>query len=76
MRANLARALDVDIEQDVAAGGHRALERRPRCAITRIEDPRRFRQFVAPKPAIEFLVAHEVIIESVGFVLPRRARGQ
>src|ERR1700722_19475496 len=76
MLPNLTRALNVDIEEDVAAGGNRSFERGARGAIAGVEDPRRLRKFVPSQPAIKFFFAHEVIIEPVRFILARSSRGQ
>ena len=47
-------ALDIDIEQDVAAGLDGAVERSAQGAVAGVEDLRPFGQFTAVAPAYEF----------------------
>src|SRR5208282_254160 len=74
--ANLARALDVDVEQDVAARGDRGVERRSRRAVGGLEHPRPFGEFAGRLPAFELFFAHKVVIDSVRLAFSRRARCQ
>ncbi len=71
--AQLAGALDVDIQQDIAAAGHRPLERLARRAVARVEHSRPFGHLAGLEQAVKFVLVHEAIIDAVDFALARGA---
>src|SRR5262249_11328779 len=61
--ANLTRALNIDVKQDVSAASDGTVKCVAGRAVAGVEDPRPFRQFTRCEPASKFLVRHETVID-------------
>ena len=74
-RVKLLRALPVDVEQHVAAGLERGLDRGLRRAVMMIEDGRPFGEFALVRQRLELGVANEMIVTAFDLAGAHRARG-
>ena len=74
--AHLARALPVDLQQHVLAGGQLRLHRLPRGALPVAVHQRVLEEIAGGDHRLEFVGADEVVVLGMALARARRARGE